>query len=176
MATLPPVTPADGPPAGLPCTSVDRVAPEWIDHNGHMNVAYYIVLLDRGVDGFLSMLGLDNSSVWRHRLSTFAIDARVIYRRELKAGAPVRCFSQIFDHDERRMQVGNYLCHGEQGWVAALSEWIYVHVDLEARRPTLFRAETLSRIKEISAAHRDIPRPAALARPFGLRRAATAAG
>ena len=31
-------------------SSVMRVEPQWIDYNGHLNVAYYNVLFDRAVD------------------------------------------------------------------------------------------------------------------------------
>ena len=42
--------------AGLPLTQVPYLAPvmqieqAWIDYNGHLNMAYYHVLFDRGVD------------------------------------------------------------------------------------------------------------------------------
>ena len=32
------------------------VLPDWIDYNGHMNVAYYVLAFDRGVDEFLSLI------------------------------------------------------------------------------------------------------------------------
>lgn len=163
----------DGPPPGLPCTHIGRVLPEWIDYNGHMNVAYYVVLQDHGADGFIALVGLGGDFMARYRLSTFAIDARIVYRRELLKDAPVRCYSHLIDYDEKRMQVGNYLAHGEEGWVAAYSEWIYVQVDMETRRTAPFRPETVARLAELHATHRLIPRPAALARPFGLGRSAT---
>jgi len=165
----------DGPPPGLPCTHRGAVLPEWIDYNGHMNVAYYVVLLDHGADGFIDLVGMGGEFMKRHQLSTFAIDARIVYRRELMVNAPVNCYSHLLDHDEKRMQVGNYLAHAEEGWFAAYSEWVYVQIDLKTRRSARFRPEIMAQIAELYAAHRLIPRPAALERPFGLGRPAASA-
>ncbi|HTQ82203.1 MAG TPA: thioesterase family protein, partial [Pseudolabrys sp.] len=39
-------------------SSVMTVEPQWIDYNGHLNVAYYNVLFDRAVDELYELLGL----------------------------------------------------------------------------------------------------------------------
>jgi len=31
---------------------------DWIDYNGHLNMAYYNLLFDRGCDGYFEALGL----------------------------------------------------------------------------------------------------------------------
>jgi hypothetical protein len=36
----------------------DTVRSEWIDFNGHMNVAYYVLAFDRATDRLLKHLGL----------------------------------------------------------------------------------------------------------------------
>lgn len=40
----------------------DTVRPEWIDYNGHMNLAYYVVAFDLATDAFLDFLGF---GLWR---------------------------------------------------------------------------------------------------------------
>jgi acyl-CoA thioester hydrolase len=42
------------------CLHRGVIEPEWIDYNGHMNVAYYVLVFDRGTDGFLDYLGMDD--------------------------------------------------------------------------------------------------------------------
>ena len=39
-------------------SSVMRLEPQWIDYNGHLNVAYYNVLFDRAVDELYELIGL----------------------------------------------------------------------------------------------------------------------
>jgi acyl-CoA thioester hydrolase len=43
--------------------STGFVLPEWIDINQHMNVAYYVLALDRGVDDLWSELGITNEYI-----------------------------------------------------------------------------------------------------------------
>ena len=37
----------------------DVVRPEWIDHNHHMNMGYYLVVFDLATDEFMRWVGLD---------------------------------------------------------------------------------------------------------------------
>jgi acyl-CoA thioester hydrolase len=156
----------------LPCTHAGSVLPEWIDYNGHLNVAYYVLLMDRATDGFFDLLGLDQDYIRRTKRSTFALDMRIAYRRELMKEAPVRCLSQLHGHDEKRLWVVQYLLHGVEGWIAAVSEWIFLHVDLGARRGVPFAPELKERIAALYERHRMLPRPTALLRPLGFERAA----
>ena len=36
-------------------TDIKKVLPEWIDYNGHMNVAYYTLAFDEALDDFLNI-------------------------------------------------------------------------------------------------------------------------
>jgi acyl-CoA thioester hydrolase len=80
----------------------DSVRPEWIDYNGHMNVAYYVLLVDRAMDVFFNFVGVGRDYVKAENKSLFAIDSRIVYLRELIVGAPVRCTSQLFGFDAKR--------------------------------------------------------------------------
>ena len=40
-------------------SSVMQIEPQWIDYNGHLNMAYYNVLFDRAVDEVFELLDLD---------------------------------------------------------------------------------------------------------------------
>ena len=39
-------------------SSLMRVEPQWIDYNGHLNMAYYNVLFDRAVDEVYELIGI----------------------------------------------------------------------------------------------------------------------
>ncbi len=43
------------------CLHRGSIRPEWIDYNGHMNVAYYVLVFDRGTDALLDHLGMYNA-------------------------------------------------------------------------------------------------------------------
>ena len=67
-----------------------RIEPQWIDYNGHLNVAYYNVLFDRAVDEVYELIGLGPAYLERHKHSTMVVEAHVRYLRELKLRA-TRC-------------------------------------------------------------------------------------
>ncbi len=68
----------------------ETVRPEWIDYNGHMNVAYYVLAFDLATDSFFDFLGLDEAYRETSGNSTFAVEAHITYQRELAEGDPLR--------------------------------------------------------------------------------------
>ncbi len=64
-------------------SSVMRVEPQWIDYNGHLNVAYYNVLFDRAVDELYELLGLGPDYLKQHKHSTMVAEMHVRYLREV---------------------------------------------------------------------------------------------
>src|SRR6187551_3357809 len=86
-------------------SSVMRVEPQWIDYNGHLNVAYYNVLFDRAVDEAYELLGIGPDYLKQHRHSTMVAEVHVRYLRELHEGDPVRVTVQLLDYDAKRFHV-----------------------------------------------------------------------
>ena len=70
-------------------SSVMRVEPQWIDYNGHLNIAYYNVLFDRAVDEIYELLGIGADYLKQHKHSTMAAEVHVRYLREIHEGT--RC-------------------------------------------------------------------------------------
>jgi len=56
-----------------------RVEREWVDYNGHMNVAYYVLVFDRGTDGLLDRLGLGGAYHAATRRTIYVVEAHVAY-------------------------------------------------------------------------------------------------
>ncbi len=73
----------------------------WIDYNGHMNVAYYVLMFDRATDTLLDRLGLGAAYRRRTNHSIYVLEAHITYEREVKEGDVLRFTSQLVDADER---------------------------------------------------------------------------
>lgn len=112
------------------------VLPEWIDINRHMNVAYYVLALDRGVDDLWAQFGITNEYIESGQGSTFAVECHITYQQELKEADPYRVRSQILAYDEKRIHQFQWLYHAEKGYLAATGEWMNLHVSLATRRVT----------------------------------------
>ena len=76
-----------------------EVLPEWIDYNGHMNLAYYTVLFDQATDLLFDELGLGLDYRRDRKLGTFVAETHNLYERELLVGARVRVATQIIAID-----------------------------------------------------------------------------
>jgi len=149
-------------------SSVMRAEPAWIDHNGHLNMAYYNVLFDRAADEVLELLGCGAEYVKSRRRSCFTAEAHVRYLRELHAGDPVRVTFQLLDFDRKRLHTFEQLFHAEHGWVAATSENLSLHVDMQARKTAAFPAEVTRRLAQMKASHARLPRPEAAGRRIAM--------
>jgi acyl-CoA thioester hydrolase len=151
-------------------SSVMNVEPAWIDYNGHMNMAYYHVLFDRAVDEAYELLGVGPTYLKERRHSTFAAEVHVRYLRELHAGDPVRVTFQLLGHDAKRMHFFEQLFHAQEGWMAATSENMSLHIDMNTRKTAPFPADVAARVEKMQASHAMLPRPEAAGRRIGMPR------
>ncbi len=124
-------------------TSVMQIEPQWIDYNGHLNMAYYNVMFDRAIDEFWLLLGIGPAYKTARNNSTFTAECHVRYLREIHLGDPVQISVYLIAADEKRLHTFEELRHAREGWLSATSENMTMHVDmtqaedraLPARRP-----------------------------------------
>src|SRR5579875_1681906 len=143
----------------------ETVQPEWTDYNGHMNLAYYMLVFDHATDCLFDHLDLG-----RDNHSLFALEAHVTYEQELNAGDPVRVTTQLLDCDAKRLHYFHRMYHATEGYLAATNELISIHVDLATRRSTPLPQAALAWLEALLAAHRHLPRPPQAGRVIGIRR------
>jgi acyl-CoA thioester hydrolase len=156
-------------PAPFVC-SVMTVEPQWIDYNGHLNVAYYNVLFDRAVDELYELVGLGPDYLKEHKHSTMVVEAHVRYLREVREGDPVRISVQLLDCDAKRIYLFEELRHATEHWLSATSESMTLSVDMTAKKVAPFPAHVLQGLQRLQAAHAHLPRPQAAGRSVGMPR------
>ena len=71
-------------------SSVMQIEPQWIDYNGHLNMAYYNVMFDRAMDELWLRLGIGPGYMRERQGSTFTAECHVRYLREIHLGDPVQ--------------------------------------------------------------------------------------
>jgi acyl-CoA thioester hydrolase len=147
-----------------------EVRPEWIDINGHMNLAYYTVLFDYATDMMFDLLDLGLAYRRRTDLGTFVTETHNRYERELLVGDKVRVAIQILFADDKRLHLAHEMFRLDSGERAATQELLFLHVDLKARRVTPFPPELKARVHVATAAHAALPRPAWVGRHVGMKR------
>jgi acyl-CoA thioester hydrolase len=155
------------------------VEPEWIDINGHMNVAYYVLAFDKAVDDLWARLGITEDYILSGTGTTFAVECHVTYQRELREADPYRVTSQILAYDEKRIHQFQRMYHAEGNYLSATAEWMNLHVDLETRRVSPWPDSVLQALAGFSGEQEDdLPREAgrkmSIATPLYSMRAAHA--
>jgi acyl-CoA thioester hydrolase len=140
-------------------SSVHRIEDQWIDYNGHFNMAYYNVLFDRAGDEAFDAIGLGADYVKRTNCSFFTLEAHVTYLRELHASDTVRIDIQFLDYDAKRIHYFEQMRHAKDSWIACMSELIVIHVDMNTRKSSPFPPDVLTNIKAMHQAHAILPIP-----------------
>lgn len=137
-----------------------HVRPEWIDVNDHMNVAYYVLAFDHGVDALWATFGVTDEYIRGGLGSTFAVESHVTWQRELRLADPYVITSQILAYDAKRIHQFMRMYHSDEGYLAATAEWMNLHVDLIERRVTPWPEHILERIAGFVAVQDCKRRPA----------------
>ncbi len=147
-----------------------EVKPEWIDYNGHLNMAFYNVLFDQNVDDVYNSFGLGPDYVKERNASYYTLETHVTYLREIHEGDRVDVTLQLLDYDTKRTHFFQQLIHADEGFVSATSEQINMHIDMDAKRSSPFPDDVLEHIKALHAAHRDLPRDPRIGHVIGIPR------
>lgn len=135
------------------------VRPEWIDINGHMNVAYYVLAFDKAVDDLWARFGITDEYIRSGAGTTFAVECHVTYQRELREGDPYTVTSQILAYDEKRIHQFQRMYHAGETFLSATAEWMNLHVDLGTRRVTPWPASVLQALSDTAGRQKGWSRP-----------------
>lgn len=146
----------------------ESVRPEWIDRNGHLNLAYYVVIFDHGTDALFDALGLGEAYTSATGNSLFVVETHILYERELTVGERVRVRAHVLGADAKRLHFALEMHKAGDERRAALQELLGLHVGMSARRAAPFPPDRQARIAEIAAAHARLPRPPGLGRAIAL--------
>jgi acyl-CoA thioester hydrolase len=147
-----------------------RVEDQWIDYNGHFNMAYYNVLFDRAGDQAFEAAGLGAEYVKQTNCSHFTLEAHLTYLRELHAGDEVAIETQFLDVDHKRVHYVQVMKHADEDWISCVTEIIVAHVDLTQKKTANFPAAVQIRLNEILDLHRKLPVPPQVGHKIGIPR------
>ena len=126
------------------------VLPEWIDVNGHMNVAYYVLAFDLAIDALWDRIGITEAYIRETRGSTFAVESHVTYQRELKEAEPYVVTMQLLAYDAKRIHHFQRMYHAERRELSATAEWLSLHVDLRRRKVSPWAPQILQELESIA--------------------------
>ncbi len=149
----------------------ERVRGDWLDYNGHLNEAYYLLIFSHSTDHLMDQIGLDHTAPERRTVnSLYTLETHICYLEECGEGAEVEVTVQLLDWDERRLHYFHEMRATESGRLLATAEMMALHVDMSGPRAAPFPAEVRDRLEAVWAAQKDLPKPKQAGRTIGIRR------
>ncbi len=150
--------------------TLKRVEDEWIDYNGHFNMAYYAVPFDRTVAEIFDEIGVGESYRRRTEHSFFTLAAQLNYLRELHAGDPLGMTFRMLDMDEKRVHFIMEMYHAEKMFRAATMESLVIHIDMRIRRSAPMLPEAHGAFAGLMERQKELPVPPEAGSRIGIRR------
>ena len=104
------------------------ILPEWIDYNGHLRDAYYMVALSYAIDEVMDHLGLDAAYRERTKCTLYTLELHMHFLQEVKSTDELTVTTSILDFDRKRIHAGCEFSCPRMSEAAATAEVILLHV------------------------------------------------
>jgi acyl-CoA thioester hydrolase len=155
---------ANPPPLPVPSDGLglirERVRAEWIDYNGHMNVAWYVAAFDMAGESFLEQVGLGPTYRREADASVFSVESHVTYQREVHEGDILEFRTKLIGFDAKRVHYIQSMYRLADGALSATAEWVVLHVDMKTRRTAPIPDAIQAGLSDLQHRQRDLPVPA----------------
>lgn len=103
--------------------------PEWVDFNGHMRDAYYVLLVSFANDQTMDELGMGPTYLKAEGRTLYNIDTRIRYMKEAYGGDLLRVEMRLIDNDDKRLHLHSMIYHDASNNALAVNETILMHVN-----------------------------------------------
>ncbi len=135
------------------------IRPEWLDYNGHLNEAYYLLVFSHATDALIDLIGMDDG--WRRAngMTVYTLETHIRYLQEVGAGVEVQVDSRVLGVDAKRLRLFHRMKHSDDAATLATAEKLLVNIDTSGPRSAPWAApvrERLDRLHELHA-HQALP-------------------
>ncbi|MEW2389158.1 thioesterase family protein [Streptomyces venezuelae] len=130
------------------------VRPEWIDYNGHMSEAFYVLVFGYATDAMMIETGLHAGYRESTGCSLYTVEAHVRYLNDVSEGAHLAVRTRLLGADAKKARFTHemYVVEDEGDEPApdaspvATTELLALHVDQNAGRAVPFPDEIRDRL------------------------------
>ncbi|MCP5371511.1 MAG: thioesterase family protein [Hyphomicrobiales bacterium] len=126
------------------------VAPEELDHLGHMNVQHYMAALSDAAFSLMTEMGMGVRTIERTRIGIAAVHMDISFLREIHLGAVVVMESAVAAVDGRKVRFLHRLRDAETGEVCMSARVLGVVMDLEKRKACELPPEVRERTRAMA--------------------------
>ncbi len=145
-----------------------QVLHEWVDYNGHLRDAHYLLIFSFATDALMDLFGLDDAGRKATGHSIFTLESHINYLLEVKQGTPIEVRTQILGVDAKRLDIYHTLHVAGTEPALAANEQMLLNVDMSGPRAAPFALAVLPRVQALAAQHRGLPKPKYAGRAIAL--------
>ena len=141
-------------------SNIQNVKKEWIDYNGHMNVAYYTLAFDHSLDDFLeTILEIGPTFVKKEKQGPYSLQSNYHYLDELRLGD--KFFSKIYiiDSDKKKVHIVLEMIDFKTKRQVAVCETLLINVDLNIRKSVNYGDHVIKKIEQYQAKCSEVKLP-----------------
>jgi len=120
-----------------------KITNDWVDYNGHMNMAYYVLIFDQAWEVALEKFKMGESAAKSQQRSTMVVETNTKYINEVKENEEVDINLIYFDHDKKRLHLKMEMNEKKTNKLSASMEWISLYIDLGKRKVTEFELDKI---------------------------------
>jgi len=136
----------------------ETVRPEWIDYNGHMSEAFYVLVFGFATDALMERTGLDPAYRKSTNCSLYTVESHVRYLRDVPVEARLAVRTRVLGVAGKKVWVTHEMyvvadpCDepGADAEPVATTELLALHVDQGAGRATPFPDAVRERLNGLS--------------------------
>ena len=126
-----------------------KIIKDWTDYNGHMNVAYYVLIFDLyAAEHLMTKFEMGEHSAKTTKKSTMVVETHTTYNNEVKQGDEVDIVLTFFDHDKKRLHFKLEMYEKEKQTLSATIEMLSLYIDLNQRKVAEFEDEKIKIMDE----------------------------
>jgi len=114
---------------------------EWTDYNGHLNMAYYVLIFDQLWEKVLAKFNMGEHSAKTTGNSTMVVETHTTYDNEVKEGDEVEVVLTYFDHDKKRFHFRLEMYETKSKKLSSTIEMLSLFVNLNERKVAEFDTE-----------------------------------
>ena len=119
-----------------PLTWAEDVRPEWIDYNGHLSEAYYVLVFGHATDAAMVALGMTPEYLVATSTSLFTLEAHVRYLDQIPPDAHLSVRTSVIGVTGKLMWLWHEMWSEDR--LRATEEVLMIHVDTAAGRASPF--------------------------------------
>lgn len=134
-----------------------EVKPAWVDYNGHMADAFYLLAFGEAGDLMCETVGV-NATYRQTGFSLYSGETHLNYYKEMHLGETLSVATQIIGLHAKRIHLFHRM-YNAAGDLVATNEMMLFHVDTKAGKSAAMPAAIYQGLEQIWNGHKDLPRP-----------------